>query len=401
VTPPPLPLSDPVASAIYAMTAKNMVGTPIETITTRNGLVTGATVQTYRFAGPSKSSLLPFQYFRLEAAQPLSQYTPTAYGSQAGSPLNIAGGSSQMQLKATFTQYDATGNPLGLVKGGVQNADYSVTGGATSSYLWGYQNSLPVAKVDNAAPNEVFHSNFEEDKMVATAAADVAGTWYSPGGYLKFETTPSDRPSTRSVAHTGRLAGAMYTGYNGEQAHAFSPTLTIAARPKSTKYVLSGWVYTNGPQASIWLFPNLPSARQPDGTVRYYDGFGNTSRPDLMPIRLMTTADQTGKWIYLEQEVAVPADATLLTFRLSNFWNGAGNAAATINGGGTWFDDVRIHPAGAQMTTYTHQPGVGVTSTSDANNRPTQYEYDGLNRLGVVRDSEGNILKQLEYHYQH
>ena len=63
-------------------------------------------------------------------------------------------------------------------------------------------------------------------------------------------------------------------------------------------------------------------------------------------------------------------------------------------------DDVRLCPIAAQMTSYTHDPLVGATTTSDAANRPTFFEYDGLQRLKMARDAEGNITKHLEYHYQ-
>ncbi|GAB3637861.1 hypothetical protein GCM10027422_34510 [Hymenobacter arcticus] len=386
------PLTDPVASAVYAMTAKNMIGSPIETITTRNDLVTAATVQTYRLGGLNNSSILPFQYFSLEAAQPLSQYTPTSYGNLSGSKMIIGGGIPQMQLKATFTQYDAKGNLLNLVKNGVTNADYTVTGGTTSSYLWSYQNTLPLAKVENAVPAEIFHSSFEEDKMIATAAPDVPGTWFSPYGYLKFEATPSDRPSLRNAAHTGQLAAAMYTTYQGEQGQAFGPTLTIPGRAK--RFIFSGWVYSNGPAAQIWLLINQAGARNADGTINYYDYLNN----NLTPVNLSTNV--TGQWVFLEQEVDVPANATLLTLRLTNFWNDAGRAAASVNGGGVWFDDVRIHPADAQMTSYTHSPLIGVSSMSDANNHPVYYDYDELSRLWLVRDQNRNIIKHYQYHYQ-
>jgi len=39
-------------------------------------------------------------------------------------------------------------------------------------------------------------------------------------------------------------------------------------------------------------------------------------------------------------------------------------------------------------------------SSSDANNKPTTYEYDGFGRLILVRDFKGNILKKNEYHYK-
>lgn len=55
--------------------------------------------------------------------------------------------------------------------------------------------------------------------------------------------------------------------------------------------------------------------------------------------------------------------------------------------------------SGALVTTYTYKPMVGVTSETDARGRITYYEYDGLNRLVVVRDHENKILKKLCYNY--
>lgn len=63
-------------------------------------------------------------------------------------------------------------------------------------------------------------------------------------------------------------------------------------------------------------------------------------------------------------------------------------------------DELRLYPVGAQMTTYTYSPLVGITSQCDINNRITNYEYDGLGRLNLVRDLDGNIIKKYQYAYQ-
>jgi YD repeat-containing protein len=63
-------------------------------------------------------------------------------------------------------------------------------------------------------------------------------------------------------------------------------------------------------------------------------------------------------------------------------------------------DDVRFCPALAQMTTYTYDPQIGMTSSTDAKNQTTYYEYDGLQRLMNIKDQYGNILKHMDYHYQ-
>lgn len=63
-------------------------------------------------------------------------------------------------------------------------------------------------------------------------------------------------------------------------------------------------------------------------------------------------------------------------------------------------DEVRLFPSTAQMTTYTFDPLVGMTSQCDANNRIIYYEYDGLQRLKLIKDQFGNIIKTYEYNYK-
>lgn len=88
-----------------------------------------------------------------------------------------------------------------------------------------------------------------------------------------------------------------------------------------------------------------------------------------------------GSWTYYEHMVT--ASSTTLTI--------------TGTGG---IDEVRLYPSDAQMTTYTYEPLVGITSACDVNNRVTYYEYDTFQRLLRIRDQDGNILKTFDYKYQ-
>lgn len=54
----------------------------------------------------------------------------------------------------------------------------------------------------------------------------------------------------------------------------------------------------------------------------------------------------------------------------------------------------------AQVTTFTYDPLIGVTSITDPRGQTIYYEYDSFNRLKQVKDKEGNILSENEYNYK-
>jgi YD repeat-containing protein len=61
---------------------------------------------------------------------------------------------------------------------------------------------------------------------------------------------------------------------------------------------------------------------------------------------------------------------------------------------------LRTGITGAQVTTYTYAPPVGMTSSTDAKGLTTYYEYDAFQRLMNIKDKDGNIVKHMDYHYQ-
>lgn len=62
-------------------------------------------------------------------------------------------------------------------------------------------------------------------------------------------------------------------------------------------------------------------------------------------------------------------------------------------------DDIRFHPAGAQMYSYTTEPLLGITSETDPGLKCTYYDYDAAGRLIAVRDADKNILSATTYQY--
>jgi YD repeat-containing protein len=54
---------------------------------------------------------------------------------------------------------------------------------------------------------------------------------------------------------------------------------------------------------------------------------------------------------------------------------------------------------GAFVTTYTYKPLVGMTSQTDANSHTVYYTYDAFNRLQLIKDQDGKIVKKICYNY--
>ncbi|MEO1054969.1 MAG: hypothetical protein AAFX87_30325 [Bacteroidota bacterium] len=164
-----------------------------------------------------------------------------------------------------------------------------------TSYIWAYQNTLPVAEIRNASAENVFYTGFENH----TADFDArTGNVYWLGASYTIQECGTDTP--------------------------FCPT-------DPSSLLMSYWYRDNGQ----WLF---------SGEIPY-----NPS------INLLS-----------------------------------GNA----------IDDIRVYPQGAQMTTYTYNFLGEITSVTDHNNVTQYYEYDGLQRLDIVRDNDKNKLNEYKYQYK-
>lgn len=92
-----------------------------------------------------------------------------------------------------------------------------------------------------------------------------------------------------------------------------------------------------------------------------------------------TSGRTAGNWTYYEHSIT-------------------GSTSINVSGSGS-IDELRLYPSNAQMTTYTLQPLVGITTMCKPDNNIEYYEYDKFNRLIRIRDINSHILKQYEYSF--
>jgi len=151
-----------------------------------------------------------------------------------------------------------------------------------------------------------------------------------------------------------------------------------------------------------WKFTGtpMPDAAAPAGQKVYSLANGNIYRDSLNATLTYvvsywsksgaqtvsgSTTTKTGftfnGYTYYEHTVPTPTSGTI-----------------TVSGTGT-IDELRLYPTTAQMTSYTYNPLVGISSEDNAGGKIAYYEYDYAMRLLDIRDQYKHILKAYCYNY--
>jgi hypothetical protein len=217
-----------------------------------------------------------------------------------------------LESAVRFNAYDIYGNPL----------QYVPRTGVTMSFLWDYNNSLPIAKVSGAPASSVAYTSFE---------SAYTGNWVIVDPQRNKE------------------------GITGEQSFVLHSANNI--------------VYTN-------------SSSNVDLYISYWSKTGQVTISGATSLATKTGLTKNG-WTYYEHKLRTTGGNITLSSSSANV-----------------LDELRLYPVTAQMETFTYLPLVGTTSQCSVNNTITYYIYDAFNRLRMIRDIEGNVLKTFEYNYK-
>lgn len=284
--------SDNMYSALKTMQDNHMDAFPLEVLSYKNGRITGGHLTTYKDTRVSSSKFILKQSdLSLKLVQPLVD--ADFVHSNHGDGMNA---DSRYDTLAVNLKFDGGLNPIYI---------NDRTGGQLS-YIYGYNQSLPIAIVQNA--------------MIYESPADYTPSIRKEIFHTSFEEDTSSNVDILPLAKTGRKA------YRGSYQLAFQPS------SPTDSLILSYWI----------------------------------------------SRDEGRTWTKVDA--------------VRNLWGGA-----TIGEENAYIDEVRVYPQDARMTTYTHLPGVGMTSQTDPNGHTVYYEYDALGRLSVIRDNERRMLKSYQY----
>ncbi|REG78507.1 PKD domain-containing protein [Algoriphagus antarcticus] len=148
--------------------------------------------------------------------------------------------------------------------------------------------------------------------------------------------------------------------------------LTAASINKYSYF--SGWIY---PQ-SQWISKKNTATNYTGSKINASGGFDMS--PLFVEVSNQTYNNATGKLTSQTHRNGIKVDYTY-----SN--NNMTLASSTVS------------PASNPFTSnYLYKPMVGVTKETDQNNKAVNMEYDGLNRLRLVKDNSNNIRERYRYH---
>lgn len=325
---------------------------PVGTFTYTDNKMTAASLNKYQISAQGK--LMFKEAYKMEETGPLNASASTTL---FNSVKNTGNTPSNFVLQSEM-DYNSNGF--------VQNKK---TLGVPTGVLWGHEHSKVIAALTNATSSDMAYAGMESDNM---------NSWTLHNGNSYYAVDP----------FTGKYARQVATGSNG-------PLKLLVAPDQNRRFKFSAWVKT----------PTGFGAGKGQLVAHTYQVGGNTSTYPAnsgninshVAITFGTTANE---WQYIEGFIdlkkikaaaGIPGSTTLgLRFYIRN---NDGAYALMV-------DDMRLHPVDAQMETYTFTPLKGVSSVLNSNNERHTYEYDVYNRLKLIRDHNGNILKRNQYNYK-
>lgn len=272
------------------------------------------------------------------------------------------------------------------------------TGGKSTSILYGYNNTYPIATVSNA---DVFQQVNQSTTgfgatVVNTYTVNVTTDYAGSLIWNIFLMGNLTSPITWNYTISGStfLTGSHCMGPSGSgcptnisanipvPAGSYTLTLTTSSSPGFNFYITGTYPKNYPSMTREYFYMGFEDNNGVAGNAHTGNRYSNSgsytvpfSPPNSRSYIIQWWKWVNGKWVFNESPYTYPT---------------------TLSG---VLDDIRVFPADAQMTTYTYDPQVGKTGEIDPSGRTTTYEFDGLSRMNIVRDNDKNIVSKNCYNF--
>lgn len=328
--------SEPALLSIRDMLMANRYSSPVEIVNTvqrADGIEKTTTASLTTFKTFATGGIQPEQTRALEITDPVTDFSSVSMQLQNGSYKLIS--DNRYQVTSTVGSYSQYGVPLTVT--GLNKIPVST--------VWGYSNTLPVAKINNSSSGEFAIADFE---------------------------TSSDA--------SFQLTNAFYgSGRTGRNAIHPSATLTknLIKASTSNNYILSFWLKRETADVSIQV-------KIKDASTTYY-----TTTIVVHPVG---TDFEYFKY-------TIPAAGFPGTFTLEI----KGVSPSVPSAGGLnllpVMDDVAFYPETADASFYTYALPFGPDAVTDSRATTVYTDYDNLGRVSKILDKHKNILQKTTYRY--
>lgn len=418
VYPPDYGTVTATGGGIKLLQDKHIVAVPVEQYTlsqvpggTAPGVVGGTLTRFY------DDRPLPKEVHLLETAAPIAQgaFRPSNQTSGNFAP------DARYKPRLYYDQYDEKGNIMTVHK----------SNDVPLSYLWGYNRTYPIAEIKNASlsttitlvsrddvtvggriiDNTNKTGNFSGDSFTLTHAQNVAFNLKLSRlcGASDYLDSPFVSIALRKVAGEEVQLSKInfYATASGGEA------FTVSGLPAGTYYFeyTANVILNAEAQCMSLLRLDLTASFKEQNTIpnlfhtsfeedtQNVEGRGKTGQQSHKGPYSLTLPKQAGKYHLSYWTVPAGGDDWVLHEELLEITS-SGPATRTIGTLGNLLDEVRVHPEGSFMTTYTYDPLIGMTSQTGPDGVTLTYAYDDLGRLVGVKDHLGNLVKHYEYHYK-
>lgn len=308
------------------------------------------------------------------------------------------------------------------------NNNYVSINHLTGYWVQGYRkfmNSAPVKKItttdylngsDVTSYQEFFynssrHLNLTEEKSIYTDGAMLSKKYQYPEDVRHGNQPQQNIPPYQSVPY---MVGKNMVGiplitsnyknsiFQNRQQITFdyNPSSTLALPKNNIQYFEDQTISTpnNGYGSAIVPNPNYGIT-----VVSYnqYDSTGNLlqyTTKEGVPTTIVWGYNQTQPIAKIEGAKLSDIPQALITniVNASDYSSLSYSESTLI----TQLDSFRNGLSAYQVSTYTYKPLIGVTTITSPSGIREYYIYDTANRLQSVKDINGNVLKEYQYHYK-